>query len=391
LRRRPGLVDDLAGLLRCVLQAALVLAATTFFYREYSFSRTFLVGFAAASYAFLLAGRAFSRYLHLLARERGIGVERVAILGRGPMQGRLVRALHGRAGIGYVLAGEILQPEEAPGALPALGVATELQDAVERHRIDLVLVAAPFHAVGQMLPVLDALAEHQVRVLFLPDLEEILATSLRVRNIEGLPLLELRQVALTGIDRVAKRTFDLVIAALMLVCLSPLLLLIAVGVRLGSPGPTLYRQQRVGRDGRIFHILKYRTMRRDAEHHTGPVFAHAADPRRTRFGTWLRTFSLDELPQLWNVLRGDMSLVGPRPERPVFVQEFRSTIPRYFERHKMRSGITGWAQVNGLRGDTPLEERTRYDLYYVENWSLAFDLKILALTLRSVVSRRNAY
>jgi lipopolysaccharide/colanic/teichoic acid biosynthesis glycosyltransferase len=147
----------------------------------------------------------------------------------------------------------------------------------------------------------------------------------------------------------------------------------------------------VGRDGRIFHILKYRTMRRDAEQLTGPVFASAADPRRTRFGSWLRTFSLDELPQLWNVLRGDMSLVGPRPERPVFVQEFRSTIPRYFERHKMRSGITGWAQVNGLRGDTPLEERTRFDIYYMENWSLAFDLKILALTLRSVLSRRNAY
>ena len=138
-------------------------------------------------------------------------------------------------------------------------------------------------------------------------------------------------------------------------------------------------------------MLKFRTMRQDAERLTGPVFASAGDPRRTGVGRALRGLSLDELPQLYNVLRGDMSLVGPRPERPVFVQEFRSSIPRYFERHKVRSGITGWAQVNGLRGDTPLEERTRYDIYYVENWSLGFDVKILVRTLRSVLSRRNAY
>jgi exopolysaccharide biosynthesis polyprenyl glycosylphosphotransferase len=162
-------------------------------------------------------------------------------------------------------------------------------------------------------------------------------------------------------------------------------------VRLSSPGPVLFRQPRVGRDGGVFQMLKFRTMRPDAERDSGPVFATQNDPRRTRIGRWLRATSIDELPQLWNVLRGDMSLVGPRPERPVFVQEFRSSIPRYFERHKVRAGITGWAQVNGLRGDTPLAERTRYDIFYVENWSLAFDVKILIMTLRSVLSRRNAY
>jgi len=162
-------------------------------------------------------------------------------------------------------------------------------------------------------------------------------------------------------------------------------------VRVTSVGPVFYRQKRVGRDGRVFDMIKFRTMRQDAERLTGPVWARENDPRRTPIGAWLRRSSLDELPQLYNVVRGDMSLVGPRPERPVFVQEFRSAIPRYFERHKVRSGITGWAQVNGLRGDTPLEDRTRYDIFYVENWSLGFDLKILAMTLRSVLSRRNAY
>jgi exopolysaccharide biosynthesis polyprenyl glycosylphosphotransferase len=391
LRRRRGLLDDIGGLLRCVVEAMLLLAAATFFYREYSFSRTFLVGFAAASYGFLLAGRVFSRYLQIIARGLGVGVERVAILGRGAAQARLVNVLRSKQTLGYALVGEVLDRSDNAGELPVLGLATELPDVVDRHRIDLVLVAYPFHDVGQLLPVLDALADHQVRVCFVPDLEELLSSKLHVQDIEGLPFVELRQVALTGIGRILKRTFDLVLSALFLVLLAPMLAAIAVAIRLSSRGPVLYRQQRVGRDGRIFQMIKFRTMYQDAERVTGPVFATAADPRRTRVGGWMRAFSLDELPQLYNVLRGDMSLVGPRPERPVFVQEFRASIPRYFERHKVRSGITGWAQVNGLRGDTPLEERTRYDIYYVENWSLGLDLKILAMTLRSVLSRHNAY
>jgi exopolysaccharide biosynthesis polyprenyl glycosylphosphotransferase len=390
-RRRRGLGTDFGALLRCTLEAGILLAAVAFFYREFSFSRTFLVGFTAVSFGFLVAGRVFTRYLQIVARGLGVGVERVAVLGRGPAQPRLVHVLRARPVLGYALVGEVLAEGDLPGELPVLGLANELPDVVERHRIDLVLVTYPFHEAGQLLPVLDVLAEHQVRVCFVPDLEELLASRLQVHEVEGLPFLELRQVSLTGIDRIAKRTFDLVVSALLLLALAPLLGLIALAVRLDSRGPVLFRQQRVGRDGRVFQMIKFRTMYQDAERLTGPVFASAADPRRTRLGGWLRPFSLDELPQLYNVLRGDMSLVGPRPERPVFVQEFRSSIPRYFERHKVRSGITGWAQVNGLRGDTPLEDRTRFDIYYVENWSLAFDVRILAMTLRSVWSRHNAY
>jgi exopolysaccharide biosynthesis polyprenyl glycosylphosphotransferase len=392
LRRRRGLPDDLGGLARTVVQAVLILAAAAFFYRSYSFSRSFLLGLGAASAAFLLGGRVFARYLHLLARERGVGVERVAVFGRGAGQARLVDALRARPGLGYVVAGEVLHEDtDTAGDLPVLGLARDIGDVVDRHRIDVMVVTLPFREAARVLAFIDALADHHVRVCFVPDLEELLTTSLRVRDIEGLPFVELRQVALHGIDRVAKRAFDLVVTTGLLVVAAPLMAVIALGVRLGSRGPVLYRQQRVGRDGRIFHILKFRTMHQDAERLTGPVWTRAGDPRRTALGAWLRRWSLDELPQLYNVLRGEMSLVGPRPERPVFVQEFRGSVPRYFERHKVRSGITGWAQVNGLRGDTPLEERTRYDIYYVENWSLGFDLKILAMTLRSVLSRHNAY
>jgi len=392
LRRRRGLSDDLGGLARSVVEAVIVLAAAAFFYRSYSFSRSFLLGLGAASAAFLLGGRVFARYLHLLARERGVGVERVAVCGRGPGQAKLVEALRAHPGLGYAIVGEVLQDAgDAAGDLPVLGVAGDIADVVERHRVDLVVMTLPFRDMARVLPFIDALADHQVRVCFVPDLEEVWTTSLRVRDIQGLPFVELRQVALHGMDRVAKRAFDLVVASAMLVALAPVIAAVALGVRLASRGPVLYRQLRVGRDGRLFHILKFRTMHQDAERLTGPVWTRAGDPRRTWFGGWLRRWSLDELPQLVNVVRGEMSLVGPRPERPVFVQEFRGSVPRYFERHKVRSGITGWAQVNGLRGDTPLDERTRCDIYYVENWSLGFDLKILAMTLRSVLSRRNAY
>jgi exopolysaccharide biosynthesis polyprenyl glycosylphosphotransferase len=391
LRRRPGLLDDITGLARCVATATLLIAAAAFFYRGYSFSRTFVLGFAAASYVFLLGGRVFARYLHLLGRSLGVGVQRVVVVGRGSMQRDVLRALRSRPGLGYEVVGEVLRPGDAPGDVPVLGDVAGLADVVERQRIDLVIVTLPLAQAEELLPVLDVLADSQTHVYIVPDLHEMLASNLRVLHVQGLPFMELRQVALTGIHRVFKRAFDLIVASAMLLVCSPLMLLVALAVRLSSPGPVLFRQPRVGRDGGVFQMLKFRTMRPDAERDSGPVFATQNDPRRTRIGRWLRATSIDELPQLWNVLRGDMSLVGPRPERPVFVQEFRSSIPRYFERHKVRAGITGWAQVNGLRGDTPLAERTRYDIFYVENWSLAFDVKILIMTLRSVLSRRNAY
>jgi exopolysaccharide biosynthesis polyprenyl glycosylphosphotransferase len=391
LRRRPGFADDITGVARAVLTATILLAAAAFFYRGFSFSRTFVVGFGLASYVFLLCGRLFSRYLHLIARSMGVGLERVAVVGRGRMQDSVLRTLQRRPGLGMVVVGELLRPGDSEGALRALGSFESIHALVEQHDVDLVLVTLPFQEVQQLLPILESLADSQVRVVLVPDLEDVRASSLHLDHVENLPFMELRQVALSGIHRVFKRAFDIVVSSAMLVLLLPLLVCVAVAVRATSPGPALFRQQRVGRDGRIFDMLKYRTMRQDAEQGTGPIFAKAGDPRRTRIGRWLRSSSLDELPQLYNVLRGDMSLVGPRPERPVFVQEFRSTIPRYFERHKVRSGITGWAQVNGLRGDTPLEARTRFDIHYVENWSLAFDIKILVMTLRSVLSRHNAY
>ncbi len=193
-----------------------------------------------------------------------------------------------------------------------------------------------------------------------------------------------------GWSRVSKRAFDILFSLFAILVTSPLMLLTALAVRLTSRGPVLYHQERMGMDGRTFHILKFRTMRVDAEH-SGAMMASKEDPRRTPIGTFLRKYSLDELPQFFNVLLGDMSLVGPRPERPVFIEEFKRQIPRYHLRHKVKAGITGWAQINGLRGQTSIQKRIEYDLYYIENWSLLMDLKILVRTALGGFLSKNAY
>ena len=222
-----------------------------------------------------------------------------------------------------------------------------------------------------------------------PDLFRIMTSSMDVQSLEDIPLLGVSRWPLDLFwNRALKRCEDVLGAAVGLVLASPVIAASALFVKLSSPGPVFYRQERCGEHGRPFTLLKLRTMRTDAEKDTGPVFTAENDPRATRVGAFLRRWNLDELPQLWNVLRGDMSLVGPRPERPHFVEQFKEDIGRYMWRHVSKPGITGWAQVNGLRGNTSIDERIRYDLYYLENWSLAFDLKIL---LRTVFAHENAY
>jgi exopolysaccharide biosynthesis polyprenyl glycosylphosphotransferase len=219
-----------------------------------------------------------------------------------------------------------------------------------------------------------------------------MASEVGIGDLGGLPLLTMRDVALQGWKLTLKRGLDVVLSAIALVLMSPFLLLAALLVKLDSPGPIFYIQERMGLDARPFKMIKFRSMRMDAEM-DGPGWTTPNDPRRTKLGSLLRRFNIDELPQLINVLIGDMSLVGPRPERPVYVEQFRQSIPRYMDRHREKAGITGWAQVNGLRGDTSIIERTKYDLWYIENWSLALDIKILIRTLAQWLlgTNRNAY
>lgn len=266
-----------------------------------------------------------------------------------------------------------------------------LAELVKEQEVDTVLLAYGFGEFARVRNLIEAMGGHRINFLLAPDPQALIVGRMRTIRLAGMPLLQLRENPLAGWNGLLKGAFDIVVSATLLLLLSPLLLLLALLVKLTSHGPVFYRQQRVGLDGRAFTMIKFRTMRVGAEKESGPVWAKPNDPRTTPVGAFLRRWSLDELPQLWNVLRRDMSLVGPRPERPEFVEQFRSRVPRYAERHRVRSGMTGWAQVSGLRGQTSIDERTRYDLMYIENWSLGLDLLILARTFVAVLFGQDAY
>jgi Undecaprenyl-phosphate glucose phosphotransferase len=276
--------------------------------------------------------------------------------------------------------------------VPVLGPASDLDRIIREHGIQDVVIALPEATHDELLDMISACKQERATVRIYPDLFQIVASELEISDLDGLPLLTVHDAPLRGWRLTIKRAMDLVGSAAGLVVISPLMMLLALLIKLESKGPVFFVQARMGLDGRPFPTLKFRSMRIDAEAQTGPVWATENDPRTTRIGRLLRRTSLDELPQLINVLVGDMSLVGPRPERPVFVEQFRRVIPRYMERHRAKAGLTGWAQVNGLRGETSIVERTKYDLYYIENWSLLFDLKIIMRQVLNLFRRdRNAY
>jgi exopolysaccharide biosynthesis polyprenyl glycosylphosphotransferase len=295
--------------------------------------------------------------------------------------------------LGYKVVG--LVGENGGGevaGVPVLGSRAQLAEVLRQHQVDEVVIALPEASHEELLDMIGACESVHATVRIFPDFFQIIASEMSIGDLDGLPLLTVRDVALRGWRLAVKRAMDIVGSACALIILSPLMLLIALLIKLDSKGPVFYTQERVGLDGKPFPIIKFRSMRVDAEQHSGPVWATADDPRKTRLGAFLRKTNLDELPQFINVLLGDMSLVGPRPERPVFVEEFKKIVPRYMERHKEKAGLTGWAQIHGLRGDTSIVERTKYDLYYIENWSLLLDLKIILRTiLNQFRGNRNAY
>ncbi|MPY87178.1 MAG: undecaprenyl-phosphate glucose phosphotransferase [Luteitalea sp.] len=317
--------------------------------------------------------------------RKGIGLKRVLIAGAGDL-GRLVADKileHRELGLKMVGFVDDRAADDHLGyrGLPLLGTLDDLPEITQRERIDQLYVALPLEEHVKMLALVDHANREIVDIKVVPDLLQMISLKARLEELDGIPIIDIHDVPLRGFNAVLKRAIDIVLSALsLLICVMPIAV-IGFLIRLTSSGPCLFRQERMGLDGRSFHVWKFRSMYHDAEEHTGPVMAIADDPRCTPVGRLLRRSNLDELPQLWNVLKGDMSLVGPRPERPYFVAQFRRQIPQYMLRHKVRAGLTGWAQVNGWRGNTSIEKRIEYDLYYIENWSVMLDLKIMWMTL----------
>jgi len=328
-------------------------------------------------------------------RLQGENLQRILIVGAG-VNGREIGAkllAHREFGLDVVgyLDDDLNKQGKDFGGVPVIGTTRQLEEVLEERRIDQVYIALPLEAHRRMMRVLQVVGKECVEVKLVPDILQYATLNATIEEVDGTPVINLSQTPMQGWHSMVKRLMDLGIASTAALALLPFLPLVAALIWFEDRGPVFYRQERMGLDGRPFMILKFRSMRVNAEASTGPVWATKNDPRRTRIGDFLRRWSLDELPQLWNVIRGDMSIIGPRPERPAFVREFKHKIPQYMLRHRVKAGITGWAQVHGWRGNTSIKKRLQYDLYYIENWSLMLDLKILWKTLRYGLRHHNAY
>ena len=324
----------------------------------------------------------------------GLGLRRILIAGSGEL-GRLVadKIIEHRE-LGYQIVGFV---DDRPGdhlgyrGLPLLGAIDETTDIAAREQVDHLYVALPPEQHLKMIDLLESATRECLDVKVVPDLLQVIALRARLWDLDGIPVIDVNDIPLQGLNAVVKRLLDIAISGGALLMLAIPLGVIALLVRITSKGPALFRQERMSLDGRSFTIVKFRSMMDDAERESGPVWTRENDARVTALGRFLRKSNIDELPQLWNVLRGDMSIVGPRPERPHFVEQFKHRIPQYMLRHKVKAGLTGWAQVNGWRGDTALDKRIEYDLYYIENWSVRLDMKIIWLTIVKGFFHKHAY
>jgi exopolysaccharide biosynthesis polyprenyl glycosylphosphotransferase len=395
-QRARSWVDETAAIAAAVsIGAMLAVALTSFTFKntllDLDYSRGMVI--YAWLFAVVLVGLAHLVHRRLSAwlRERGWAEMRVVVVGSGEIGQMIVQKLLYSPGMGYRVVGVVNGKSGGQiQGVPVLGAVEQLPELIATHDIDEVIIGEPESSHEELLRVIALCERGRVNIRIFPDLFQIMASEISIGDLNGLPLLVVRDVALRGWKLKVKRAMDIVGSAIGLIILSPPMLVLAVMIKLDSPGPVFYAQERMGLDAQPFWCLKFRSMRRDAEK-DGPGWTVKDDPRCTRLGRILRRTNLDELPQFINVLLGEMSLVGPRPERPYYVEQFRRSIPRYMDRHREKAGLTGWAAVNGLRGDTSIAERTKYDVWYTENWSLLLDIKIILRTIFQFGSGRNAY
>jgi exopolysaccharide biosynthesis polyprenyl glycosylphosphotransferase len=409
-RRSLSASDQLGAIFVSITIGNVVaMAIAAFTLRGLDLPRTILVSAWAVSVLVVWIARMGIDRLAGLARRYGIATERVLLVGTGDEAHAIAERIAASPELGYRVVGLVassgLTPgpvsagpvsdgrgEEADPSPPILGSLDELPALLADHGVGEVVIADSRVSNAEILDIVAACDRAHANVKVLPDVFHLVMREVGASEFGGLPMLQVRDVNLRGWNLLVKRAIDLVGATVLLVLFAPLMVAVAIAIKLTSPrGPVFFIQERVGVNGRPFPCVKFRSMRVDAEVASGPVWASPNDDRTTPLGRFLRRFSIDELPQLVNVLAGDMSLVGPRPERPFFVAQFSQLIPRYDKRHQEKAGVTGWAQVNGMRGQTPVSERTLYDLFYVEHWSPAFDLKILLKTVAAVLRGRNAY
>jgi exopolysaccharide biosynthesis polyprenyl glycosylphosphotransferase len=398
--QRAKIDDFLAICLNAILTIAIDVFGIMSYLYSYSqgprplFRVTFKIshGFLAVYFIVVIFMITFLRnqiYFSMKRRyARGLNLHNVLVVVAGEMGRAVAQKVLVYKDLGFRLKGfldddrPVGEKVDIDGSVEVLGRLEDLGPILEKGDISEVFVALDLNNYGKILETIKVANRYVVNVRLIPDLFQLLTLKANIQDLDGFPVISIDDVALRGGKSAVKRVIDIIVSAVGLLILSPVFLLVAVLIKLTSRGPVFYRQERMGLDGRCFRMIKFRTMVRDAEVESGPVMSRPGDPRMTKVGRLLRKLSIDEFPQLINVLKGEMSLIGPRPERPEFVKQFAGQIPNYMLRHKVKCGITGWAQVHGLRQDTPIDKRIEYDFYYMQNWSLGLDLKIIWMTLR---------
>jgi exopolysaccharide biosynthesis polyprenyl glycosylphosphotransferase len=387
-RRIRSRFDEALRVFVAVVLATILLTAGLTFYRppNFTYSRLFLAFFALVDAMLVSVVRWGIAAGLARIRRSGGNLQMVLVVGAGDLGRVVVERLQAHGEFGFTVVGFLdddpgRQQREIQG-VPVLGTTEDLERVVTEHQVDQVMIALPLAAHYRTVQLVRRAGQLLVDIKVVPDVLQYYVMRAGIEDLDGLPLINLTQIPLQGWNQIVKRAFDIVGSSLLLLITCWLFPLIAWLVKREDGGPVFFSQVRTGMDGRSFRLYKFRSMRVDAEGEGEELWTRSRDARITKIGEFLRRTNLDELPQLANVFRGDMSLVGPRPEQPKFVERFRSRYPAYHARHRVRSGLTGWAQVNGLRGDTSIRQRIVHDLYYIENWSFALDLRILWRTFR---------
>ncbi len=394
-KRMSSYLNEAFDIAKACTFSVFILIFLAFLLRQYEYSRLVFLGFWMMTIIIMNIERIAFREILRYLRRKGYNLRYALIVGTGALAEDILKRIELHPELGVKVVGflkgkkDVLRKEKIQSKI--IGNYEDINNIISEKKIDQVFIALSLKENDKLFEILKALEGEMVEIRIVPDLYQLATLHGGVEEFEGVFLINLQGSPLYGWNRVMKRASDIIFSLIAILIMLPIMLIIAVVIKLTSKGLVFYKQTRMGLDGKVFQMLKFRTMRIDAEKETGPVWARKDDPRSTRVGSFLRRTSLDELPQFINVFKGDMSIVGPRPERPVFIEDFRKKIPKYMLRHKMKAGITGWAQVNGWRGNTDLKKRIEYDLFYIKNWSFLFDVKIMWLTVWKGLINRNAY
>ncbi|MGI1658553.1 MAG: undecaprenyl-phosphate glucose phosphotransferase [Desulfitobacterium sp.] len=394
-RRRQSITLEVGKIIRANLLSIVILLSILYIVKEIHYSRQVLIYFVILTSVLTIGERVALRAILYSIRKNGYNKKHVLIIGTGRLAKRLIEAFRENRYLGYEILG-VIDDNVAPGkklaGITVTGGLDNLETIIKESKIDEIFITIAAKDYDKFRMIIKICEKSGVRTQIVPDYARYIPAKPQMDEIDGIPLINIRHVPLDNfLKAFAKRAFDVVVSFVGLVICVPLFVLIIIGIKIDSPGPVFFAQERVGLNKKHFQMCKFRTMKVQTSEDSDKEWTTKGDTRKTRLGNLLRKTSLDELPQLWNVLKGDMSLVGPRPERPFFVGQFKEKIPRYMVKHQVRPGITGWAQVNGWRGDTSIRKRIECDIYYIENWTFMFDVKILLMTVFKGFVNKNAY